>query len=63
MFFGKKQKEQVQHKVDIYVDGHPATQDEADAICKVCEQYSYMADYVMDDNGFLKEIRYDKVSY
>lgn len=63
MFFGKKQKEQVQHNVDIYVDGHPATRDEADAICKVCEHYSYMADYVMDDNGFLKEIRYDKVSY
>ena len=63
MFFGKKQKKQGQGNVDLYVDGHPSTQDEVNAVCKLRENYSYMADYVIDDNGYLKEIRYDKVYF
>jgi hypothetical protein len=63
MLFGKKHKKQKQGNVDLYVDGQPSTQAEVTAICQMCENYSYMADYVIDDNGILKEIRYDKVQF
>lgn len=63
MFFGSEQNNENKPRVDLYVDGRPATQDEVAKICKVYEGYSYMADYILDENGVLKEIHYDKVCY
>lgn len=44
--------------VDVYVDGQLSTPEEAQ---RLCESQSYMADYVVDDMGYLCEIRYDRV--
>ena len=60
MFWGEKRKEKGK-KVDIYIDGQPSSQKKVDQLCSVCEGYSYMADYVIDENGYLKEIRYDRI--
>ncbi|MBE5871232.1 MAG: hypothetical protein E7294_08235 [Lachnospiraceae bacterium] len=57
----EESKKQDWDNVELYVDGHPSTQDEIAAICRVSEEYSYMADFVIDDEGFLKEIRYDRI--
>ncbi len=47
-----------QKTVRLYVDGKPCSMEEAK---RLCESQSYMADYVVDDMGYLCEIRYDKV--
>lgn len=46
--------------VTLYLEGRPATPEEIASRC-VQEENSYMADYVLDDDGELKELRYDKV--
>ena len=48
-------------KVDLYIEGKISTLEEVTATCKVCESYSYMADYIVDENGYLREIHYDRV--
>lgn len=47
--------------VELYLDGLPST---PDAIAMQCvkEEGVYMADYVLNDEGHLKELRYDKVT-
>ena len=47
--------------VTLYLDGKAATPDEIAACC-VYDNSIYMPDYVMDDKGTLKEIRYDKIA-
>lgn len=47
--------------VGLFLEGHPATPRQI-ANCCVCEETVYMADYVMDENGALKELRYDRVT-
>ena len=59
---GEDSKKQDWSNVEVYVDGHPTTQDEVAKICSVSEEYSYMADFIIDDDGFLKEIRYDRIN-
>lgn len=68
LFFSKKnhflkQTEQKNRDVLLYVDGKLSTRKEVTKACKICEGYSYMADYVMDDGGFLREIHYDRINY
>ena len=46
--------------ITLYLDGRMATPDEI-ADCCVNDKPMYMPDYVLDDKGTLKEIRYDKV--
>lgn len=46
--------------VDIFIDGHRVPRD-AQTHNYVNEEQNYMADYVIDDFGELKELRYDKV--
>ena len=59
----KKKLENIrQSGVCLFLEGKPATPDEIAGRC-VCEEAVYMADYVMDENGSLKELRYDKVTY
>ena len=48
--------------ITLYLNGRAATPDEIAACC-VNEKALYMPDYVMDDEGALKEVRYDKVVY
>ncbi len=48
--------------VALYLNGRSATPDEI-ADCCVNEETLYMPDYVMDDAGILKEIRYDKITF
>lgn len=67
-----KQKEQIRESlklqlarvqregVRLYVDDTPASPDEVAQRC-VQEQIVYMPDYVLDDNGTLKQVRYDRV--
>lgn len=49
--------------VDLYLEGTPASPDEIAKRFFVCEDAVYMPDFVMDDAGRLKEVRYDKVKY
>jgi len=48
--------------ITLYLNGHSSTPDEIADIC-VNDETLYMPDYVMDELGVLKEIRYDKVVY
>jgi len=45
--------------ITLYLDGKAATPDEIATCCLL--DGMYMPDYVLDDKGALKEIRYDKV--
>lgn len=51
----------VYDKVAVYVDGKLSAPSKVTEACKVQEGYSYMADYVLDESGNLREIRYDRV--
>lgn len=46
--------------VELFVDGRAATPDEIAAKC-VLEDYTYMADYVLGDEGKLKQLRFDRI--
>ncbi len=50
-----------QNGVTLYLNGHSATPDEI-AKCCVNEDTIYMPDYVTDEKGVLREIRYDKIT-
>ncbi len=50
-----------QNGVTLYLNGHSATPDEI-AKCCVNEDTVYMPDYVTDEKGVLKEVRYDKIT-
>ena len=47
--------------VELFLEGEPTTPEIIVKKC-VCEDSSYMADYVLDDKGVLKELRYDRVT-
>ena len=47
--------------VVLFLEGEPATPGVIAEKC-VCEDMIYMADYVLDDNGILKELRYDRIT-
>lgn len=58
----KEQLESMEKKgVKLYFNGAPST---TDYIVKNCvnEDTIYMPDYVTDENGKVKEIRYDRIS-
>ena len=58
----KEKLEQVQSTgVSLFLEGEPATPEDIAGKC-VCEDMIYMADYVLDDNGILKELRYDRIT-
>ncbi len=47
--------------VELFLEGQPATPKQIAERC-VCEESVYMADYVIDETGTLKELRYDRVT-
>lgn len=47
--------------VALYVDDRAATPEEALRCYELHENHVYMPDYVFNDQGMLKELRYDKV--
>ena len=49
-----------QEGVALYVDDEPASPDEVAARC-VQEQTVYMPDYVLDENGILEQVRFDRI--
>ena len=58
----KKKLENISRSgVSLFLEGEPATPDEIVGRF-VCEEAVYMADYVMDETGALKELRYDRVT-
>lgn len=58
----KEKLERVQQSgVYLFLEGKPATPADIAKTC-VCEDMIYMADYVLDDQGILKELRYDRVT-
>ena len=58
----KKKLEMISRSgVCLFLEGQPATPEQI-ADCCVREETVYMADYVMDDAGTLKELRYDRVT-
>lgn len=58
----KEKLEQVQREgVCLYLEGEQTTPDTIVSKC-VCEDSAYMADYVLDEHGALKELRYDRVT-
>ena len=59
--FAEKLRCAQKNGVSLYLDGVPATP-ETIAVNYVCEDSNYMADYVLDSAGILKELRYDKVT-
>jgi hypothetical protein len=49
--------------IALYLDGKAATPDEIAFHCVNEDEALYMPDYILDEKGVLKEIRYDKVVY
>lgn len=47
--------------ISLFLEGKPATPEDIAGKC-VCEESIYMADYVLDASGKLRELRYDKVT-
>lgn len=50
-----------QSGVSLFLEGKPASPETIADKC-VCEDAIYMADYVLDENGRLKELRYDRIT-
>lgn len=48
--------------IPIYLDGMNLSVEEVARACAITERGSYMADYVMDDDEKLVEVRFDKIS-
>ena len=59
--FAEKLRCAQKNGVSLYMDGVLA-EPETIAVKYVCENCNYMADYVLDPQGTLKELRYDKVT-
>lgn len=58
----KKKLEQVcDSGVALFLEGEPSSPEEIAGRC-IREESIYMADYILDEQGILKELRYDKVS-
>ncbi len=58
----KEKLERVQKSgVYLFLEGEPSTPADIASKC-VCERETYMADYVLDEHGILKELRYDRVT-
>ncbi len=49
--------------VNLYLEGSPASPEEIARRFFVCEDAVYMPDFVMDEQGRLREVRYDKIEY
>lgn len=47
--------------IRLYLDGAPTSSEDIEKNC-VNEETLYMPDFVTDENGNLKEIRYDRIS-
>ena len=47
--------------VDLYLNGRRSRARDIAKRCRVCEKRVYMPDYVMDEKGRLREVRYDEV--
>lgn len=48
--------------VPIYLEGKQATPEQVVESCCVCENAYYMPDYVRNDEGVIKELRFDKIT-
>ncbi len=48
--------------IPVYLDGVSLSVEEVARACAITERGSYMADYVMDDNEKLIEVRFDKIT-
>lgn len=48
--------------IPIYLDGVSLSIEEVARTCAITERGSYMADYVLDDNKKLVEVRFDKIT-
>ncbi len=59
--FKKKLENISKSGVCLFLEGEPATPKQIAERC-VCEESVYMADYVIDETGALKELRYDRVT-
>lgn len=70
MLLREKEKEEVRHNLEkalqsgarLYLEGEQSTP-EAIAKCCVNEEVLYMPDYVLNEQGKLTEVRYDKVEF
>lgn len=50
------------HGIPLYMDGLPASPETiADYCVRENDDVTYMPDYVMDETGHLKEVRYDRI--
>lgn len=47
-------------ELKVYMDNQPVTLEEALERC-VQERTVYMPDYVMDENGILEQVRFDRI--
>lgn len=47
--------------VSLCLDGEPSTPDQIVRACRVEEEGSYMRDYVSDEKGTIRQIRFDFV--
>lgn len=58
---GKRLKKWEEAGIRLYLDGAPTSSEYIEENC-VNEETLYMPDYVTDEKGKLKEIRYDRIS-
>lgn len=59
--FEKQLAEVSKQGVALYLDGHVSTPEEIARTYAINEDLVYMPDYVVDETGTLREVRYDKI--
>lgn len=59
--FWQKLRDMAESGTRLYLDGKQSSAEEIINICFVKEEAVYMPDYILDDEGRLAELRYDKI--
>lgn len=58
----RRQLDEMQERgARLYLEGKRATAEEILRACFVEEEFAYMPDYILDGDGRLAELRYDKI--
>lgn len=50
-----------QRRIPVVIDGTECPYKESEYICKVFEDDNYMRDYIVNENGSIKQVHLDKI--
>lgn len=50
-----------QRNIPVVIDGNQCLYEEAELICSVFEDDSYMSDYIVNEKGYIAQVHLDKI--